>query len=94
MATVNANDTAPTGQSLRERRRAAGLSQQGLAELAHCSMDMVRRLEAGYRPTRRSAVLPRILRVLDGDAPPDEHDPPAVAGRVETVDGSHGASQQ
>jgi transcriptional regulator with XRE-family HTH domain len=85
MAMVNANDTEPTGRSLRERRRAAGLSQQRLAELAHCSMDMVRRLEAGYRPTRTSAVLPRILRVLD-ESPPNERETPRLASRVEATD--------
>lgn len=62
MASVNA--TGRRG-GLHERRKAAGLSQQRLAELAGCSLTFVRVLEAGYEPAT-SAVLPRILAVLDG----------------------------
>jgi predicted transcriptional regulator len=49
---------------LRERRVAAGLSQQRLARLARCSIASVAVLEAGYRPAR-SAVLRRILAALE-----------------------------
>ncbi len=62
MASVNATDRRG---GLHERRKAAGLSQQRLAELAGCSLTFVRVLEAGYEPAT-SAVLPRILAVLDG----------------------------
>lgn len=50
---------------LRERRQRARLTQQALADLATCSRSMVRLLESGYEPPRRSAVRARILRVLD-----------------------------
>lgn len=36
---------------LRERRLAAGLSQESLARLADCSTATVRVVEAGYRPS-------------------------------------------
>jgi transcriptional regulator with XRE-family HTH domain len=62
MPSVNATDRRG---GLHERRKAAGLSQQRLAELAGCSLTFVRVLEAGYEPAT-SAVLPRILAVLDG----------------------------
>lgn len=60
---MNANASPGVG-GLRERRVAAGLSQQRMAELAGCSVAIVGLLEGGYRP-ERSAVLPRIVRVLD-----------------------------
>ncbi len=50
--------------SAREQRLAAGLSQQRLAELARCSLNMVRLLEAGYEPTS-SRVAPRVAKVLE-----------------------------
>ena len=50
---------------LRERRRRVELTQQALADLAGCSRSMVRLLEGGYEPPRRSAVRKRIERVLD-----------------------------
>jgi predicted transcriptional regulator len=82
------NGMPPGGGSLRQRRKAAGLTQQGLAVRAHCSMHMVQLLEGGYQPTS-SAVLARVLRVLS------EHDPPraATTGR-ETADsaGDHGTA--
>jgi transcriptional regulator with XRE-family HTH domain len=62
MASVNATDRSG---GLREQRRAAGLSQQRVAELAGCSLTFVRVLEAGYEPVT-SNVLPRIEAVLDG----------------------------
>jgi predicted transcriptional regulator len=54
-------DGAP---GIRERRKAAGLSQESLARAADCSTAMVKLLERGFTPTR-SAVLPRIVRVLE-----------------------------
>jgi predicted transcriptional regulator len=49
--------------TLRDRRRRAGVTQQGLADLAECSRSMVRLLEGGYQPPR-SPTLRRIERVL------------------------------
>lgn len=48
---------------LRTRRKACGLTQQRLAELAPCSIQMVQALESGYRPGE-SVVMGRIERVL------------------------------
>lgn len=48
---------------LRLRRDAAGLSQQKLAQLADCSIQMVRLLEQGLRPAQ-SDVLLRVEQVL------------------------------
>lgn len=50
--------------SLRERRQAAGLSQEKLARLADCSTASVALLERGYVPAE-SPVLQRILVVLN-----------------------------
>ncbi|MGH2875670.1 MAG: helix-turn-helix domain-containing protein [Solirubrobacteraceae bacterium] len=55
---------------LRERRHAAGLTQQRLAELAGASRSMVRMLEGGYVPPRRSRVLERVEQVLDSHRAP------------------------
>jgi transcriptional regulator with XRE-family HTH domain len=61
------------GGELRMRRRMAGLSQQALAERAHCSMSYVALLEKGFTPIS-SLVLERIVAVLDG-GPPTEGGP-------------------
>lgn len=60
---------------LRQRRLDAGLSQQRLAELARCSVQMVRVLEGGMRPTS-SAVLSRIELVLAEHEARSDHDAP------------------
>jgi len=52
--------------TIRERRAALGISQQRLAELANCSLSMVRVLESGYEP-ESSRVLERIASVLTND---------------------------
>ncbi len=49
---------------VRSRRRAAGLSQQDLAQRAHCSLSVVRLFDRGYTP-EHSATLARVERVLD-----------------------------
>ena len=67
---VNVNATAPSGVLLRAARKAAGLSQQRVAELAGCSVSYVRVLEAGYRPENDSDVLGRINTVLLNDESP------------------------
>ena len=58
----------PAG-SLREQRRALGLSQQRLAEQAQVSIGIVRLLEGGYRPGK-SAALARIESILAAPAQP------------------------
>jgi predicted transcriptional regulator len=50
--------------SLRERRLAAGLSQQRLAELAGCSFHMITLFDNGYAPAH-SRVRAKVLAVLD-----------------------------
>ena len=52
-------------RTLRDRRKALDLSQQRLAELAECSMSIVRMFENGYRPTQESEALARIEKVLE-----------------------------
>lgn len=64
---MSINATAGTS-AIRDRRRARGISQQRLAELADCSLSMVRVLEAGYEP-ETSRVLERISAVLHDEAP-------------------------
>lgn len=59
---MGANATDPVG-AIRDQRRAAGMSQQRLAELAHCSVSYVRLLERGFAPAS-SDVLPRVLDAL------------------------------
>lgn len=54
--------------TIRDRRRARGISQQRLAELASCSLSMVRVLESGYEPGT-SRVLDRIDRALNDVEP-------------------------
>lgn len=66
---------------LRQRRLDAGLSQQRLAELARCSVQMVRVLEGGMRPTS-SAVLGRIELVLAEHGQASDHDAPDSADPV------------
>lgn len=62
---------AIAGPNLRTERKAAGLSQQRLAELAGCSLSMVRLVEAGYQP-EPSDVLDRITLALSKtEARPD-----------------------
>jgi predicted transcriptional regulator len=50
--------------TLREQRKAAGLTQQQLAHLAECSLSYIALLEHGYTPKSGSAVMPRLRRVL------------------------------
>lgn len=85
MPSVNANGRSG---GLREQRRAAGLSQQRVAELAGCSLTFVRVLEAGYAPVT-SNVLPRIHAVLDG---PTQSSAPAGNGGAATSSAGGAAS--
>lgn len=59
---------------LRDRRLEAGLSQQKLAHAAGCSIAMVRLLEGGFTPSR-SAVLSRIIGVLNESSPAGKQSP-------------------
>lgn len=54
---------------LRARRRALGLSQQRVAELAKCSLSMVRLIEGGYVP-QSSDVLRQVAEALEAAASP------------------------
>jgi transcriptional regulator with XRE-family HTH domain len=56
-------DTNTTTFPLRERRHRAKLSQQQLAEAAHCSIAYIQTLERGFMPST-SDVLPRVEAVL------------------------------
>lgn len=77
---MRTNGTQARG-AFRARRRTLGLSQQRLAELAHCSVSMVRLLEAGYRPSHDSAVLSRIATVLEtSEAPGHQPEAPQNTG--------------
>lgn len=53
---------APAG-ALKERRKAAGLSQEEVAQLARCSLNTVRNYENGLAP-KASAALSRIELAL------------------------------
>ena len=52
-----------TTDTIRSRRRALGISQQQLAELAQCSIASVRQYENGLRPSSDAA--PVYERILD-----------------------------
>jgi len=64
---TNVNPDAARG--LRERRLAAGLTQQQLANLADCSLTHLQLLERGYKPTR-SEVRARVLTTLRAQETP------------------------
>lgn len=51
-------------KDLRDRRLAAGLSQEALARLADCSTGYVRLLESGYTP-HSGSVAERVAAVLE-----------------------------
>lgn len=55
--------TTITGAELRQRRKAAGLTQAELARRADCSLSIVGQFEAGAIP-KRSTVLARVLSAL------------------------------
>jgi predicted transcriptional regulator len=52
------------GLSLKDQRRAAGLTRQQLATEVGCSIAFLAMVEDGYRPAQ-SAVLPRIVACLE-----------------------------
>jgi len=52
------------GNSIKDQRLAAGLTQQQLAAETPCSVAFVQMVEGGYRPGR-SDVLPRLVAVLE-----------------------------
>jgi predicted transcriptional regulator len=57
------NINPDTADGLRERRLAAGLTQQQLAHAASCSLTYLQLLKRGYKPTR-SDVRARLLATL------------------------------
>ena len=70
MLTANAN--RPTG-AIRSARKAAGLSQEQLAQRAGCSTAYVRVLEGGYAPDPdASPVYAQVLDVLNDERRPAE----------------------
>ncbi len=68
-----------SANGIRAARRHAGLTQQGLASAADCSLSYVRLLEAGFKPAH-SDVLPRVARAL-GLLPPNK-----VEARADNAD--------
>ena len=75
--------------TLRDRRKHAGLTQQTLAELAGCSISMVRLMERGYDPPR-SATRTRVVAILEALPGQTRRGPSGSPGRVKptTSDGS------
>ncbi len=85
---MSALTLSPTSD-LSALRRSRGLSQQRVAELAGCSLSMVRQLERGYRPTSGDT-LRRVVDVLNDESQgghPGSHRPSAPGVEV-----AHGAS--
>jgi transcriptional regulator with XRE-family HTH domain len=94
--------TTPFGELLRQRRLAAALSQELLAERAGLSVDAIRALERGRRSTPRPDTLTLLINALElapneraaliaaAAAPPPPPPPPppidVVAGRRSPVD--------
>ena len=72
--------TKALGADVRHRRKALGLKQVELAELAGCSTRFVHAVEAG-KPTLRLDTLLRVLKVL------------GLSLRVERIDGGDFQSQ-
>jgi HTH-type transcriptional regulator/antitoxin HipB len=64
MANYVVRDWARLGAIVRERRRAMGLTQSGLAARAHVSRGWLVRLEAGH-PTAEPPTVFNVLRALD-----------------------------
>ncbi len=56
-----------SGVDLRALRLARGFSQERVAQLAGCSINMLQQLEHGYSPERMRTVFPRVLAVLHDD---------------------------
>ena len=52
--------------NLKQKREAANLTQEQLAQKADCSLASVRMLENGYQPKGPSEVRERIVKVLGG----------------------------
>lgn len=81
---TSANTSVATGGLLRAARKAAGFSQQRVAEMAGCSVSYVRMLESGYQPEHESGVLIRIADVLNDKSPvstPGSRDNSPMGGR-------------
>lgn len=61
------SEPSTIGRNLRSLRRDRGLSQEGLAEAAGVSVDVISRLEQGRRQTARITTLTQIANGLDVD---------------------------
>lgn len=83
---MSANDTTASGGTLRDQRRRVGLSQQTLADLAGCSISIVRLLERGYEPSH-SATRTRIGQILEALAPSTNEAPGSNGDLVKFGDG-------
>jgi transcriptional regulator with XRE-family HTH domain len=86
---ISANATASSGDPLKAARKAAGLSQQRVAELAGCSVSYVRVLESGYRPESDSTVLARIADVINAEGRPQHGTPSEISAGRSRLDGSY-----
>lgn len=60
---MEATTLTGTAQKLRDRRKAAGLSQERLAQLADCSTSTVRLIEKGWQAS--DEMLDRLQTVLN-----------------------------
>lgn len=58
-------DASTIGINLRRERRERGLSQEGLAEKAGLSKDLIQKLEQGRRATARVTTLAKLANALD-----------------------------
>src|SRR4051794_39870823 len=63
--------TITFGHWLKERRQALDLTQEGLAERVDCSLDPIRKIEAGTRPPPRQSgeLLPEGLGIAAENRP-------------------------
>jgi transcriptional regulator with XRE-family HTH domain len=84
MAGVSANDAAATtfGEQLRDHRRAAGLTQEELAERAGVSPRSISGLERGDAPVPRRDTVAARARARPGGLTAPKHSAPSRRGRA------------
>lgn len=73
------SDDLPLGERVKRARVRRGLTQEGLAEKAAVSVDLIRKLEQGVRHTAGMSSLTRIARAVDKDVP-------HLLGQTSTID--------
>lgn len=73
------SDDLPLGERVKRARVRCGLTQEGLAEKAAVSVDLIRKLEQGVRHTAGMSSLTRIARAVDKDVP-------HLLGQTSTID--------